>query len=443
MIKKQLNENGRLGNDAIVTLVRQHMASEIVQKYVDNEKYLKGQNPTIMAKPTKDEGVPDNRVPVPYGRKVSLTTKNYMFNRPVVLQSTDTAFIDSINDNNALNQYDRKTAEVGLDLIVHGYAYKLFYVDRAERGGIIPRYVVVEQNEIIPIYSYDIEPRLIAAIRYYKREGDKYFIEVYYSAFSQRFSWTRDSMEIVPEGDEAPHDFPGVPLVIYGDSYQIGVFDAVKPIIDGIDSITSTDINEVDRFALAYLVLKGQKMTKDTVKGVKEKRLFELDEKATLEYLTKTIDTQFHGSVRDFLVAEVHKQTGVPDFASKEFAAESGVALLYKLMGFENLASDIQSVFEAGEIESVKMQSKIIFRTDKIPDDLWIEMSRNLPRNVIEKIDEAIKLKMAGISQKTIVELLAGVLSVSADEEIEREEEERAAYVDLNNVPIPGDGIDE
>lgn len=426
-------QNDRLTEDQIIGIILAHAQGADAKKYTDNEKYFKGQNPKILAKEKRENGVPDNRVPVPYGRKVSRTTKNYMFNRDVIIKSKDTAFIEKINANNILNDYQRKCSEIGLDLIVHGYGFKLFYTD--EKNNV--RYAVIEPNEIIPVYSYDIEPRLIAAVRYYKKGGGKneYVVEVYYKLVNAKYQYIFGDKKLTETEKEKAHGFDAVQVVPYGDNYRMGIFDDVKPIIDGIDTIASSDLDEIEKFALAYLVLTGQKLKPSDAKTIKEKRLFELEKESTLNYLTKQVDSVFNGSVRDFLIAEVHKQTGVPDFASKEFAAESGVALLYKLMGFENLASDIQSVFVSGEIESIKMQSRIINRTDVIPDDIWIEMTRNLPRNVMEKIQEAMGLKNLGISQETVLETLSGILPVEISVELEREEEERAAYVDLNAVP--------
>ncbi len=185
-------------------------------------------------------------------------------------------------------------------------------------------------------------------------------------------------------------------------------------------------------------------MKPETVQKVKEKRLFELEKEATLAYLTKEINGEFNGSVLDFLVNEVHKQTGVPDFASKDFAAESGIALQYKLMGFENIASDIEAVFKEGEYQSIDLINEVVFRNVKssILDKLafWrkqkrasvdIQMSRNLPEDVKQKIENAKGLKDIGISQKTVVETVSSILPVDEKTEMERKADEKAAYVDI------------
>ncbi len=455
MIKLEL-ENGRLTDEQVKTLLAAHPSSDDVTKYVENEAYFKGKNPTIINKKKPDDRTtPDNRVPIPYGRKVALTTKNYMFNRPVNYVADDKKYQESLYEVLYLNGHDKKNTAIGQGLIVHGVAYKLFYTDEIS-GSVRPLWAVVPPAEIIPVYDYSIEPKLIAAVRYYRRgTTPETNIEIYYPGLKQLCT-LKDG--IFSAREDVPSGYASIPLVVYAGDYRVGVFDAVKPIIDAIDKIVSQDVNEIEKFELAYLVLTGQKMKPETVQKIKEKRLFELEKDATLEYLTKTINGEFNGSVLDFLVNEVHKQTGVPDFASKDFAAESGIALQYKLMGFENIASDIEAVFKEGEYQSIDLINEIILRnagkslTEKMA--FWrkqkrasvdIQMSRNLPEDVKQKIDNAKGLKEIGISQETVIEAVSSILPVDEATEMKRKEEEKAAYVDIFKAQPPAskDGDEE
>lgn len=446
MLKMELI-NRKLNNEQIVKVITEHQGSPEVTKYLDNEAYFKGENPTISnMKKKEDSTYPDNRVPIPYGRKVSITTKNYMFGKPVNYTSDDKNYIGSFYEVFNLNAGDKKNTEIGLDLIIHGVGYKLFYAEEVD-GKIFPRYVILEGNEIIPIYDYNIEPQLMAGVRYYKRNGsqDTNF-EIYYAG-AKTVGKIRDN-KVIELADEVA-SFSQMPLVVYSGSYQVGIFDSVKKIIDAIDKIVSQNMNEIDRFELAYLVLTGQHIDQKTLDEIKQKRCFELDTDTKLSYLLKEINGDFNENVLIRLVAEVHKQSGVPDFSAPDFAAISSLALRYKLMGFENIASDIEAIFKEGEYKSFGLIDEILLRKKRSIIDMllfWrekkqgiidIEMTRNLPQDVKEKLDNALGMKNIGISQETIIDSVSSILPVDEEEELAREEAEKQAYVNLDTVQPP------
>jgi len=430
MIQENLVD-GKMSAETIAYLIN----NTDLSKFSENNSYFTGNNPTILTKDDPDDSTyPNNKVPIPYGRKIALTTKNYMFSKPVQYVAQDQAYTEKLKSIFSINSNQVKVNSIGEDLVVYGVAYKMFYF--GENDGKNPRYAKIDGDEIIPVYSYDIEPKLIAAIRFYvikdvlDSSKTKTIIEVYYKLMQDKYivngETINDHTMLTPE--EKTHGYYDVPLVVYGDRYQIGVFDTVKKIIDGIDSITSTDLNEIEKFELAYLILKGQKLDPSDVDKIKETRVFEIDELASLEYLTKQIDNDFNGSILDFLVSQVHKQSGVPDFDAKEFAAESGVALLYKLMGFENLASSYENLFQRGEADSIDVINAVMFNLADYERasfyeknktlEVTVSMSRNLPEDILNNIAIAKGMKDLGISMETVLDYVSVVDDV--EEELAR-----------------------
>lgn len=446
-------EDGTLSREQIAYLINN--TTETVTKYIQNEQYFAGLNPTILTKtaPT-NTAFPNNKIPVPYGRKISLTTKNYMFNRPVNYVSEDEEYLKSVQKVFFLNENDEKIDRIGLDIIVHGAGYKLFYFPEGQ--GKNPSYAILPGNQCIPVYNLDIEPKLICFIRYYtvvdpvKNDNDKFIVETYYETrflkYEEKGSSITASMSLV---DDTVHMFTQIPAVIYGDRYQLGVFDAVKKIIDGIDTITSSDMNEIEKFALAYLVLTGANIAQADLDETIQNKLFQLPDKdATLAYLTKNINNEFNLDVREFLVSEVHKQSGVPDFASKEFAADSGIALMYKLMGFENLASGIEKLFKKGEQESIDIINSVLYGStdrftfiEKSPDKIIkIIMSRNIPEDLKQHLDAAKVMLEVGLSLETIVDSLPNIEDTEGElERIAEQKEKNMELFGLNGETEEGD----
>lgn len=440
MIKAKLNAEGRLSDKKILDLISKHDTT----KYKENELYFKGENPILRKYTTKDDTnynayvaaptarediAPNNKIPVPYARKISLTTKNYMFAKPVSYTADDKEYIERLNDVFFVNQNNRKVNTIGQGLIVHGVSYKLFYQE-VKGTQKVPYFAVIDPDQIIPVYSYDIEPVLITCIRHFvqKDDDDKDItkVELYYKDATIKGE-IRDK-KIYPEM-LVKHEWGRVPVVVYGDDYQLGVFDSIKKLIDGIDIIVSCDLNEIQRFELLYMVLIGDKMPTDPIERmtILRDRIIELSNKdSSLSYLERHIDGDFNMQLLDRLEKLVHKMSGVPDFESPEFAAESGIALLYKLMGFENIASQVENIFKAGELESIDLinsmmegaTDKFLFWEQNKDKQVKIAMFRNLPEDVMARLNEANAMKTLGISTETILDHIPVIDNTA--EELER-----------------------
>lgn len=436
MVKAELNSAGQLSKDTIAYIIANYSNATA---YNTNESYFSGNNPTIAATADKESGFPNNRIPVPYGRKIALTTKNYLFSKSPNYIAEDRAYIEALLSVLWINQNDKKIAAAGRSLVVHGSAYKLFYLERVG-GEVTPLYAIIPNSDMITVYNYDIEPKMIAAIRYFKKAIDilgnyNTMVEVYYKERIVKYTApgaaTYDNL--APVSDEL-HGFTAIPVVEYGWDYKQGVFDSVKKLIDAVDVLVSSNMNEIQKFELAYLVLTGQKIKAEDIAKIKERRLFELEPGTTLDYLTKNIDMALHDGVLNFLVSEIHKQSGVPDFASKEFAAESGIALQYKLMGFENLASELEAVFVEGELKSIDIINSILYRQtwkDRVmfwkaqPDTkVDIRMVRNIPEDVANKVAIAEAMRRVGVSMETVLDVIPTIEDVG--KEIEKIDAEQA-----------------
>jgi SPP1 family phage portal protein len=432
MIQAEL-KNRELTKDEILDAIKAN--KELDTKYTTNELYFKGENPTLLTRPAKEDSVPDNRVTVPFARKIALTTKNYLFNGPIGYEVESDEYKQQLEDVLYINDNDSKVQDIGLDLIVHGIGYKLFYID-AIGGKTFPRYAIIDQNQGVPIYSIDIEPKLLAFIRYYtvsalEDASDKQeLVEVYYDNQTVFYNNTTGKLE---EVRRATNPFKAVPAVVYGDGYHIGVFDPVKRLIDALDVLVSSNINEVQRFEMLYMVLKGDRMPDDPdeLDMVLKRRIFEISENGSLEFLQKNLDATFIMELYDRLTNLIHNMSNVPDFMDKTFAAESGIALQYKLIGFEQMAADIEAEFIKGEMASLDLVNKILFGEYERntfyranPDkQITITVPRNLPEDYSKKLEDAEKMKNVGVTLETIFKYLPMI--DNAQDEVKKSEKEK------------------
>lgn len=454
MIHSTLNSVGELEPKEIVDIIAKN-DSDNVPRYLRNEAYFKGRNTAILNIADKEDGVPNNKIPVSYGRKICLTTKNYLFIKPISYTAENKEYISRLNYILHLNRNARKANKVGQDLIVHGRAYKLFYID-VVAGETVPRYTVCDVDSMIPVYDLSVEPKLIAAIRYYavtdlKTNKKETFVEVYYSDKSMRFK--KDGSTLLPD-PKNPYENPFKinQVVVYGDEYEIGVHEPVKELIDAVDILISSDLNEVQRFELLYLLLIGDKLPEDDTEAQKvlRRRVLELSEKADAKYLEKHLDAEFNMSFLSELQTLIHKLSGVPDFESKDFSAQSGIALLYKLMGFEQLAADIESEFLEGELSAIdRVNALLLKNTDRyalfkrMPDvAVKIQLYRNLPEDVLGKLTEAKAMKDLGLSTESILDYIPMI--ENTEEELKRiQEEKRKNFAEFQTRFLQSEGKDE
>ena len=213
-----------------------------------------------------------------------------------------------------------------------------------------------------------------------------------------------------------------VSVAVYTNNDEIaGDFEHILPLIDAYDTLMSDSMNEFDRFAWAYLVLKNLNMTAEQVDDIKVTRVFEVMENGGVDFLTKDIQTQFIEFMRAWIREEIHKQTHIPDMADHNFAGtQSGIAIRYKLNDLENIASVKQIGFERGLYQRLRLLNGY-FRTAGISPgdvrDVWFTFNRNIPANYEEQARIVSTLR-GHVSHKT---LLDEVVSFVDDSEAELE----------------------
>ena len=185
--------------------------------------------------------------------------------------------------------------------------------------------------------------------------------------------------------------------------------------------------DDYESISNAILLIKdAKKIDENTKKSLNSTRAIQLfSENAEMAFINKTLDSAFVQTLRDALRTDILTVTNVPDFTDEKFASnQSGVAMRYKLIGFENLRADKEIYFKQAlhrrwQIVSLYPAQKF----DLKRDDIVINMFANLPSNVELDLEIAELYNAGGISKKTMLENLQIVKDV--DEELKRMEDEK------------------
>ncbi|MEN6293753.1 MAG: phage portal protein, partial [Methanobacterium sp.] len=233
------------------------------------------------------------------------------------------------------------------------------------------------------------------------------------------------------------------------------------------DVLVSDSLNEFDRFAFAYLIMKkfgltdqakkqSGEMVEQAAKTLKKKRIFEhLPEGAEIKFLTKDIPYEFIKFMTDLLREQIHIQSHVPDFTSDKMAGASGIAIQRLLFDFENVVSSAEADFDVGLNERIDLISTIYALTNVAQgssSEIVITHKRNVPLNLKEFADTAMVMKNAGFSRYLIADIMPDDIIPDVEEELARQDADNEAlmgdietqnYDNLNADPNADNNVDE
>lgn len=413
-------------------------------------EYYKGKNVKIVEKKAPDPNNPDNRTPVPYGRKIITTFTGYAYRpRYITYKSENEAYLNELIATFNENNEHIKTSLHGRNTGIFGLSYELLYIDesRMKPNQAEVKFTVIDPREIILLHDYSLEPKRKFAIRYYHTDGDKYKVDVYSDASVQHYDGTLEKytnkIKLVATGEDA-NFFGEVPVIPYYLNQEVqSLLDPVIPLLDDYDTLISDSMNEFDRYAHAYLRLVGMSLT-DQVKSsspgvfknalalLKYRRVFEqLRDKEDVSFLTKDIPTEYISFMAGLVRDQIHIQSHVPDLGSDAFKdGASGVAIQRLMFDFENVCSNAEAEFDTALYERIRMITKIYKKNRRASgtfDEITISHKRNAPLNLKEFADTSLVMKNAGFSQYSIVDLWPDDIFPDVEAELEREREEAEA----------------
>lgn len=132
---------------------------------------------------------------------------------------------------------------------------------------------------------------------------------------------------------------------------------------------------------------------------------------------------------------KTHVVSGVPDFTDEKFFNSSGIALRYKLLSFENIASNIEKQMRKAITRRLELLMTINNIKDNDENSLWvdtkIEFKRNLPADLSETIQMVNSLRGI-VSHRTLLTLLPFVDNV--EEELKAVQKERTEQLEMYSM---------
>lgn len=395
--------------------------TQILDKIIDYHKinikprkemlyeYYNGNHVAINNKRQESRHLPNNKIVNPYPRYIVNTIKGYFLGKPVRYDIEDSRCYEVLDDIFDNNYEDDINIELEKTLSIMGEAFELVFINEDKEIKIAQ----LPPLNTIAIYDDSITPKLSAVIRYYEVSSDfilnnkpKTTVEVYLSDRIDRYTKLGNNGFVLEESE--PHYFGEVPVTHYMNNEEcLGDFECALSQIDAYDKLMSTNLDEIQKFAQAYLIMEGLDGTDDDeIAEALKKRTLKVPHDAKMSWLTKDLSNTSVFEQLKVLDEKIHTMAQVPNMSDDNFASNaSGVAMEFKLIGFENLISAKERKFEQG----LKHRLKLIISALNLKgqDFDWkaikIAFDRNLPKNILEASQIIANLKDVIPAEELIV----------------------------------------
>lgn len=423
------------------------LASKIIQRWRTEEyprlrryyDYYMG-NQDILRKRYSDPSKPCNHIVTNYCDNIVNNYTGYITGIPVTYKSQ--ADMSDVQDVLNYNDVVAKDSELLRIALIYGKSYELHYID--EDG--MQRFDVLDTRDGIPVYDNTIERSLLYFIRFYPentlQEDSDYLVDVYSGGAIDHYRSDSGWSTMTPIGTE-PHSFGQVPVTVFPlNADELPIYYKVMGLQDAYNTLLSGEVDDFEAFCDAYLVLQGLDAEPEDIEAMKENRVLLLPaDNASAAYLTKSIsDTQIQNILQN-LNDTIHKLANSPDFSQESFGVSSGIALRFRLLGFENAASAIVSNMTKALQKRIELICAIV--TIKGKDTLWRDMEividRNLPVNDTETATMVNTLRGL-VSDKTLLSQIPFVSDVDA--EMEAIKEQKAENIDLYDFGDAAAGLE-
>jgi SPP1 family phage portal protein len=397
------------------------------------DNYYKGKH-IILNKSYNDPSKECNHIVTNFCKIIADTYSGYICGKPVSYTSNN----DISEVQATINYNDDNSENISWcsNALIYGVGYELQWIDKNAEV----RYSQVSPLNGFAIYDNTLDCELLYFVRWYKSdnfdESDLHYIEVY-SADSVKIYKSTGLLGALEFVEENVHYFKDVPVSIFWlNDAQESIFNSVISLNDAYNELQSSEIDDFNAWVDAYLALFGVDAEAEDIAAMKENRVLVLPEGASANWLVKNAnDTQIN-NILDNIKKNIFKVTACPDMADDNFLAQSGTALAYKLVGFENVASGIVARF----IKAIQRRIELICNIldTKASEVVWrdvnINFVRNLPVNTTETIQLINSLKGI-VSDKTLLGQLPFIDDVES--EIEAVEAQKQRNMDLYSFGNP------
>ena len=219
------------------------------------------------------------------------------------------------------NDYHKKDNQMLKNALIYGVSYEVNYLDEMAQQ----RFTTLKPEEVIPIYSNDLQQDLIAVIRLYSANDldnvNKNYIDIYTDKLINHYE-TNMSYSSLKLLNSEPHYYGMVPInVMELNDERKSIFDRIINLQDAYNKLISANVDDYEIFVDCYMLLKGLTADADDLREMKKERVLLLDEDSDAQFLTKDSDINRVQTLLSTINDQIQKIAKAPDFNDEKFMA--------------------------------------------------------------------------------------------------------------------------
>ena len=388
----------------------------------------------ILKKSYADASKACNRIVTNYCKIITNTYSGYICGKPVSYTSNED--IEDIQEGINYNDDNAENMAWLANALIYGIGYELQWLDEDAKV----RYSQVSPLNAFAIYDNTLNSELLYFVRWYDADNfddsNLIYLEVYSKAAVMKYKaqGLGSALELV---ETTANYFNDVPVSVFKlNEDEENIFNSVMALNDAYNELQSAEVDDYQAWVDSYLQLIGVDAAAEDIAAMKENRVLILPEGAQAAWLTKNAsDTQIVNMLEN-IKDNIYKVSACPDMTDDGFLAQSGTALAYKLVGFENVASGIVAQFTKAIQRRIELMCNILNlkATEAVWRDVNINFVRNLPVNITETIQLVNALK-GTVSDKTLLSQLPFIDDIEG--ELEAVNEQKQAHMSMFSFGAP------
>lgn len=440
---EEIRNNG-ITTDLLYKIIRKHLPNsdynrDLYKRYMGIESGV----PIYSRKPRYEEENPiNNKVSHDYFGKIVDFKTGYIAGKPFTYSYNNTeeseeetggeAAVDeatkSLTDFTTRNNMYGVDMEVTKNASIYGYSGRLFFIDNE----LNERVKAIHGFETIILSDADIsEPEY--AIRYYKtldiNGTEIWTVEFYDNKYVTTYKGDLFSLEFV---ESKEHMFDYCPLQgVANNAEHMGDAEKVLSEIDAYDRIMSDNVNEIEAFANALMIVQGHVEDEVITKAQKTGVLVipptgSATTNSPVSWLTKNINDSFTEHNLQRLEESIFDISNTPNLKDETFGTASGESLKFKLHGLETKCATYQaSIMNAAHhMWKVLCSSWAKKGITADPLQFTIEPSRNFPLAKLTEAQTAQAQIAAGLPKEWVFSQMSDVDDVDYLMELIKSEKE-------------------
>lgn len=426
IIKKCTLARGTQPTDEIINnLLTSPNRKEQVRYYNTLKDYFSSVNVTSRPAPHEVKVVANN------ARYITKTNVGYLLGNPVQYLVSEGLNIDLIVDNYKKQTISNLDVELATDVSVYGHAFERVYTNELAE----PWSTRINPSNIILAYDNSVQHNKLFAVIYNpvfddngKQLENEFDVTILTPELCMERRLKDGHLFQVPEIEDFMHGYGEVPVIEYmNSSDRMGDFEPVISLLDAYNILQSDRVIDRERLVDAILAFYGMNLTKEQRIALKESRtLAGIPADAKVEYIVKNINEADADVLRSSLLSDIHKISMTPDMSDQNFAGNSsGVALLYKLLAFEQHIKDKERYFENALIDRFRIYNRFFNLNNNMslisPADVDVVFKRALPQNDYEQ-SQMINNLVGLVDKETLVAQLSFVNDAKETVELAKEE---------------------